>query len=77
MTTQVAIRIPDSQLAAIDAMVPGRHQSRSEVIRRAVELYLYRLACERDADIYDAVPLDQKELALGEDAAAWEATPLW
>ncbi len=77
MTSQIALRLASEQLAAIDALVPDHHRSRSEVIRRAVDLYLYGLACERDADLYSALPLTTGELAMADDPAAWEATPAW
>ncbi|MGI9033462.1 MAG: hypothetical protein ACR2HY_07230 [Acidimicrobiales bacterium] len=44
---------------------------------RAIELHLYRLACERDAAIYEATPLDDGELSLIDDERGWEATPAW
>lgn len=77
MTTQIALRLNDDQLAAIDALVPNLHPSRSEVIRQAVALYIYRLACERDAEAYTAVALADGELALADDPAAWAGTPAW
>jgi hypothetical protein len=44
-----------------------------------VELYLYRLACERDARIYEEMPLTDDELALAD--ASWrtsaETLPPW
>lgn len=76
-TSQIAVRLPDELLAAVDALVPGHHASRSEAVRRALELYLYRLACERDAEIYDDAPLTGAELALVEDETAWETAPPW
>ncbi|MGH9157480.1 MAG: ribbon-helix-helix domain-containing protein [Acidimicrobiales bacterium] len=77
MTTQIAVRLPDAQLEAIDAIVPTRHKSRSEVIRRAIEFYLYRLACEQDAAAYEARPFDDGEMILADDPTAWNATPAW
>ena len=46
-------------------------------MRRAIELYLYRLACERDACRYEALPLTDAELALADDPQAWAGTPEW
>jgi Arc/MetJ-type ribon-helix-helix transcriptional regulator len=43
------VRLPDDQVARIDRLVGVLLTSRSDVIRRAIELYLYRLACEHDA----------------------------
>jgi Arc/MetJ-type ribon-helix-helix transcriptional regulator len=76
-TSQVAVRLPDEQIARIDRLVGKVHASRSDVIRRAVELYLYRLACEHDAREYEKDPLSDAELALAQDADAWKGTPSW
>jgi Arc/MetJ-type ribon-helix-helix transcriptional regulator len=77
MTVQVAVRLPAEQVEAIDALVGRSHGSRSDVIRRALELYLYRLACERDAQRYAELPLTESELALADDQRGWSATPAW
>lgn len=77
MTTPVTLRVPDELLAQLDELVPERHPSRSEALRRALELYLYRVACERDADRYAEQPLTEAEIAVGDDARDWEATPSW
>jgi Arc/MetJ-type ribon-helix-helix transcriptional regulator len=69
-TTQIAIRVSDEQVRQIDELVPTMHATRSELVRRALDAYLYRLACARDADIYARVPLTEDELALG-DATLW------
>jgi Arc/MetJ-type ribon-helix-helix transcriptional regulator len=76
-TTQVAVRLPDDQIKRIDRLVGALHASRSDVIRRAVELYLYRLACEHDARAYERQPLTDAELALADDPDAWRGTPSW
>lgn len=77
MTTQLAVRLPDDLVRRLDALVPTVHDSRSEAIRRAIELYLYRIACERDAEAYALTPLTEGELALTDDPAAWNTTPRW
>src|SRR5687768_8474471 len=77
MTTQVAVRLPDGLISRLDALVPTTHQSRSEAVRRAIELYLYRLACEFDARQYDGRPLTDAELSLADDRDGWSDTPLW
>lgn len=77
MTTQVAVRLPDDLVTGLDALVPGVHETRSDAIRRSVELYLYRLASERDAERYDAEPLTADELALTDDPRSWAGTPQW
>lgn len=76
-TTQIAVRLPAEQLAAIDRLVGELHASRSDVVRRAVELYLYGLACERDAAVHEMHPLTDAELSLADDPDAWEGTPAW
>jgi Arc/MetJ-type ribon-helix-helix transcriptional regulator len=77
MTTQLAVRLPDELIERLDALVPSAHPSRSEAVRRAIELYLYRLACERDARTYDELPLSAAELALADDPDGWKDTPRW
>jgi metal-responsive CopG/Arc/MetJ family transcriptional regulator len=77
MTTQVAVRLPDELIDRLDALVPATHPSRSEAVRRAIEMYLYRLACEQDARKYEELPLTKPELALADDPLAWRETPQW
>ena len=77
MTTQIAVRLPDDLVRRLDALVPGAHASRSEAIRQSIEQYLYRLACERDAERYAQRPLTDDELALADDAGSWTDTPAW
>ena len=76
-STQIATRLPNEQVRAIDRLVPTLHGSRSEVIRRAIELYLYQLDCERDAAIYEAMPLTDEELAFADDPENWKVIPAW
>jgi metal-responsive CopG/Arc/MetJ family transcriptional regulator len=77
MTTQLAVRLPDELIQQLDALVPTAHPNRSEAVRRAIELYLYRLACERDARQYERFPLTDAELSLADDPDAWRDTPPW
>ena len=77
MTTQLAIRLSDEQLQAIDRLVPSIHETRSDLVRRAIELYLYRVACERDAKVYEDLPLSDAELSIGDDPQNWVAAPSW
>jgi metal-responsive CopG/Arc/MetJ family transcriptional regulator len=77
MTTQIAVRLPAELVEQLDALVAAGHASRSEAVRRAIELYVYRLACERDARHYEELPLTDAELALADDPAAWVGTPPW
>lgn len=77
MTTQIAVRLPDDLITQLDQAVAAGHRSRSEAVRRAIELYLYRLACERDAQRYEELPLSEAELALADDPEEWSETPTW
>jgi metal-responsive CopG/Arc/MetJ family transcriptional regulator len=77
MTTQLAIRLPDDLVSQLDMVVPEVHATRSDAVRRAIELYLYRLSCERDAARYADMPLSDAELALADDRESWTETPAW
>jgi Arc/MetJ-type ribon-helix-helix transcriptional regulator len=77
MTVQVAVRLEADQVERVDRLVRALHTSRSDVIRRALELYLYRLECERDARVYEREPFTDAELALADDGQAWKGTPAW
>lgn len=77
MTTQIAVRLPSEVVEALDKLVPGAHASRSEAIRRAIEMYVYRMQCEHDAAVYDAIPLTESELALADEPDSWVGTPQW
>ena len=77
MTTQIAVRLPDELVGRLDALVPAVHGTRSDAVRRSIELYLYRLACEQDADRYEQDPLSDDELALADDPQSWSGTPAW
>ena len=75
--SQVAVRLPDELIRAIDDAAGRLHSTRSELIRRALELYVYRLASEHDAAVYNRLPLTDVELALADDSEGWTATPEW
>ncbi|MGA2519606.1 MAG: ribbon-helix-helix domain-containing protein [Acidimicrobiales bacterium] len=76
-STQIAVRLPSDLVDRLDHLVPAPHGSRSEAIRRAVELYLYSLAAEHDAATYERLPLTDAELAFADDPGAWTLTPQW
>ncbi len=76
-TTQIAVRLPSELVDRLDQLVPEPHGSRSEAIRRAIELYVIWLAAEHDAAVYDRLPLTDAELAFADDPDAWGATPPW
>jgi Arc/MetJ-type ribon-helix-helix transcriptional regulator len=75
--TQVAVRLPDRLVHEIDDAAERMHATRSDLIRRAVEQYVYRLACERDAVVYERQPLTDSELALADDPDGWSTTAAW
>ena len=77
MTIQIAVRLPEDLVSQLDALVPGAHESRSQAVRRAIEVYLAWLANERDAAIYELLPLTDDELALADSPDAWAGTPAW
>ena len=74
---QLAVRVPTELVSDLDALVPQLHATRAEAVRAAVESYLYRLACERDAQRYADKPLDDAELVLADDPEGWRASPSW
>jgi hypothetical protein len=57
-----------------EALTPPSHP---DAIRRAVELFLHRLAWERDARAYERLPLTDSELPLADDPGSWSETPPW
>lgn len=75
--SEAVVSLPDNLIRAVDDMARRLHSTRSELIRRAVELHLYRLASEHDAAVYEQLPLTDMELALAHDPAGWSATPQW
>jgi Arc/MetJ-type ribon-helix-helix transcriptional regulator len=75
--TQVAVRLPDDLLERLERLVGTAHDSRSELIRRAIELYLSSIECEHDARVYERQPLTEAELALADDPDAWKDMPAW
>lgn len=77
MTSQIAIRLPIELVSRLDDLVPRLHPTRSDAVRRSIELYIYRLACEADAARYADMPLTDEELSLADDPASWSGTPAW
>jgi predicted transcriptional regulator len=74
---QVLVQLDDAQVARLDALADAADDSRSELIRRAIDLYVEAVeeavADVRYAEAYRRVPEDLKEFealrALG--AHAW------
>lgn len=76
-STQIAVRLPSELVDQLDQLVPTPHTSRSDAVRRAVEHYVAWLAAERDAAIYDRIPLTDAELAFVDQEDGWNAVPQW
>ena len=60
MSTQITVRLPDEQTAALDAAAATLKRSRAEIVRQAVEQYLedfddLSVAVERLMDPSDPV----------------------
>lgn len=77
MRAQIAVRLPEELVARLDELVPGTHGSRSQAVRRAIEVYLAWLANERDAAVYERLQLSDAELALADDPESWAEAPPW
>lgn len=74
MTTQITVRLPDDDVAFIDARVAqGAAASRAALVARAIERERRAVAAERDAAIYAASADDANLAAFTRAAAA--ATP--
>ena len=65
--TTVSFRADDATVAALGVEAERAGSTKSELLLRAVREFLYRLACEREADLYGRVPLTQAE------SEAWPA----
>ena len=74
---QIAVRLPSDLVESIDRLATATDASRSDVVRHAIEAYVYRKACEADASRYEAAPLSDAELTLADDPSGWSPTPAW
>lgn len=62
MTTQIAVRLPDDDLARLDNLIPRLYVSRAEAVRAAVhELIVRQREVEHEAG-YSTLPQDDEEL---------------
>jgi Arc/MetJ-type ribon-helix-helix transcriptional regulator len=60
VSTQIAVRLPDSMVRLMDALVAqGRAPSRASVVERALAREIRRLIAERDAAILAGAEPDQ------------------
>lgn len=75
---QVLVQLDDAQVAVLDRLAVAADDSRSELVRRAIDLYVEAVgeavADIRYAEAYERVPEDLEEFA-GLRALAAEAWP--
>ena len=70
MSTQIAVRLPDSMVEFLDQLVAqGRAASRASVVERALATEFRRLAAARDAAILAGAGPDPDMDSLAEYAA--------
>lgn len=76
--TQVLVQLDDAQVSALDGLARAADESRSELIRRAIDRYLEAVgeavADIRYAQAYERLPEDLEEFA-GLRALSAEAWP--
>jgi Arc/MetJ-type ribon-helix-helix transcriptional regulator len=67
MSTQIAVRLPDTLVVALDGLVAaGRARSRASLVEAALERELRRLAAVSDAEILHQVgPADDLDGLVG------------
>ena len=70
MTTTLSFRLDDSLARQLDDEARRIGSTRSELLQQAVTDLLYRRACERDADIYDRLPMTATEVG-GRGTDGW------
>lgn len=63
MTVSLSFRAEKKLAAALESEAARSGKPKSELMERAVRDLLYRLACERDAEIYARIPLTAEEMA--------------
>jgi metal-responsive CopG/Arc/MetJ family transcriptional regulator len=63
MTTTLSFRAEEQLAAALDAEAARAGVARSDLLNRAVRELLYRIRCERDAEVYARLPLTEDEVA--------------
>lgn len=74
--TMLSFRVDDASAAQATAWAARLEIDRSELLRDALRLHLLRLASERDAETWAAVPLDAGESSLAE-IADWGPAEDW
>lgn len=74
--TMLSFRVPDRDAEEATRWAESLGIDRSELLREALRRHLDRLASEGDVDRWDAAPLDEGELSLGE-VADWGPAEDW
>ena len=74
--TMLSFRVDEASAAQVTAWANRLEIDRSELLREALRLHLVRLASERDAETWEALPLDAGESALAE-IADWGPAEDW
>jgi len=74
--TMLSFRVDDSAAKDAQAWADRLGVDRSELLRDALRLYLNRLASERDAEVWDRMPLDDAEQSLAR-IADWGPAEDW
>ena len=74
--TMLSFRVDEASAAQATAWASRLEIDRSELLREALRLHLVRLASERDAETWEALPLDAGESSLAE-IADWGPAEDW
>jgi hypothetical protein len=59
--TTLSFRADDATAEALEREAARAGRSKSDLLSEALRDYLYKLACERDAAVYDEQPLSDDE----------------
>jgi predicted transcriptional regulator len=72
---QVLVQLDDGQIASLDLLADASEESRSELIRRAIDLYVEAtsqgVSDVRYAEAYERTPEDLDEFAALRAIASW------
>jgi predicted transcriptional regulator len=74
--TMVSFRADDQEVAALQRWSNELGVERSQLLRDALHRYLLRLQSEREAEIYERIPLTDEELAISA-VAEWGPAEDW
>lgn len=74
--TMLSFRVDEATAGQATAWASRLGVDRSELLREALRLHLLRLASERDAETWEALPLETGESSLAE-ISDWGAAEEW